>query len=460
MVRRIAIAECFVIFVFSYAFAQQSEKLTITTYYPSPTGVYQTLRVAPSANPGDCVAGSPPLGKMYYNDTENSLYICTSNATSGTFGYELVPGGNGAWAVNGDKLYVLNTTMNVSIGTITPESKFHVHEPTPLGSIAGDYQILETISGKAPALFKNKLWLYRDQTGSTWNTARLHDGISIGLLYGVPGVDTRVWWERDPNNNTQSWGNAADTYMTINDGDVGIGTTAPATKLHLARGEVGIGQAGDPTPYLRMGLDNSYWAYLGANAYFNTTTSAYNYVNLGGYGGIASRIALRPDINAASIETASGGTNPISWVKRLVVLGGVAANAGNVGIGTTNPVAKLEVNGDTRFGCRTGFWGVGDGRLCVESTLRGPSDAHTAIGTCKSVAPGCRVCTHTDMQQACGAGFAPYGASRGWYGDHGVASGGNWDDEYGTWNSASCGNNNDGSAYEATSYSYNFRCCY
>ncbi|MFA5100471.1 MAG: hypothetical protein WC547_06285, partial [Candidatus Omnitrophota bacterium] len=62
MVRSIVIAFGFVIFCFSYAFAQQqSEKLTITTYYPSPTGVYQTLRVAPSANPGDCVAGSPPL---------------------------------------------------------------------------------------------------------------------------------------------------------------------------------------------------------------------------------------------------------------------------------------------------------------------------------------------------------------------------------------------------------------
>jgi len=138
--------------------------------------------------------------------------------------------------------------------------------------------------------------------------------------------------------------------------------------------------------------------------------------------------------------------------------------AGKVGIGTTAPTAQLQVVGDTRFQCRSGFWTVGDGRLCVESTLRGPSIIFTAIATCKAVAPGCRVCKHTDLQQACGAGISnPYGAAVGWYGDHGVdtAYGGNWDDEFGTWNNNGCADNNDGPAYEqARGLSYNYRCCY
>jgi hypothetical protein len=137
-----------------------------------------------------------------------------------------------------------------------------------------------------------------------------------------------------------------------------------------------------------------------------------------------------------------------------------ASNFGTVGIGTTIPAAKLDVNGDTRFGCRPGFWKAGDGRLCVESTLRGRSVAWVAIKACKAVAPGCRLCTHTDMQQACGAGFNPYGATPGWYGDHGVAPGLNWDDEFGTWNSASCADNNDGPASEAAAQSNYYRCCY
>ena len=111
--------------------------------------------------------------------------------------------------------------------------------------------------------------------------------------------------------------------------------------------------------------------------------------------------------------------------------------------------------------CRPGFWSVGDGRLCMESILRGPDDMWDAIGVCKGVGPGSRVCEHNDFQQACGAGYNPYGGEgQGWYGDHGVADGGNWDDEYGTWNRGYCTNNNDGAVYEAETLQTYYRCCY
>lgn len=144
--------------------------------------------------------------------------------------------------------------------------------------------------------------------------------------------------------------------------------------------------------------------------------------------------------------------------------------SGNVGINTTNPQATLQVNGtvtitnQTTLGCRDGFWPVADGRVCMESTLRGPTNIHNAIGACKAVAPGCRVCKHTDFQQACGSGYNPYTTTYGWYGDHGVgitAPYTNWDDEYGTWNGLGCSDNNDGPAYDhAEAKSYNYRCCY
>ncbi|MFA5101111.1 MAG: hypothetical protein WC547_09540, partial [Candidatus Omnitrophota bacterium] len=141
--------------------------------------------------------------------------------------------------------------------------KFHVHEQTTLGSIAGDYQILETISGRVNNVFKNKIWLYRDIAGADWHTARLHDGISIDSAYSVPGVSSKVWWERDPANKTQSWGDTSVTYMTINDGNVGIGTTSPEAKLQIEKND-GSNGAGGLTNYGVITTANAGQATLGA----------------------------------------------------------------------------------------------------------------------------------------------------------------------------------------------------
>ncbi|HOU36116.1 MAG TPA: hypothetical protein PK562_02475, partial [Candidatus Omnitrophota bacterium] len=116
--------------VYSSVLAQQSEeKLTITTYYPSPTGVYQTLRVAPGNNPADCSAAGAPEGKMYYDASGRVLLIC-SNSTIGGWGYYPVPGAGGLWALNGAHLTTANTTWDVGIGTTNPLARLHVVAPS------------------------------------------------------------------------------------------------------------------------------------------------------------------------------------------------------------------------------------------------------------------------------------------------------------------------------------------
>jgi hypothetical protein len=123
--------------------------------------------------------------------------------------------------------------------------------------------------------------------------------------------------------------------------------------------------------------------------------------------------------------------------------------------------------------CRAGFWSLGDGRLCMQSTLQPAAYMYDngttgAIHVCQSMGPGARVCTFTDFRQACGAGQNPYGGvATGWYGDHAVitstssiAAMGDWDDEFGGWNFADCTENNDAPAAQATSVSKQFRCCY
>lgn len=135
-----------------------------------------------------------------------------------------------------------NESGNVGIGTLDPTTKLDVigtiksYESTPLSATTNSFQLINEIGGSTGSSNKmmNKKWLLRDATSDNWWTARLHDGISVDASYMNPHVDTKTWWERDPNDNIQSWGNAAETYLTINKGNVGIGTTNPTAKLTVA----------------------------------------------------------------------------------------------------------------------------------------------------------------------------------------------------------------------------------
>jgi hypothetical protein len=91
----------------------QTESLTIATYYPSPTGVYSTLRLSPANNPP--IGAYKAHGVLYYNSTEDTIkyYNKTDvwvNLTSGmsTGGY---------WAYNSSTQDINNTNVT-SNGTV------------------------------------------------------------------------------------------------------------------------------------------------------------------------------------------------------------------------------------------------------------------------------------------------------------------------------------------------------
>lgn len=134
-------------------------------------------------------------------------------------------------------------SQNIGIGVVDPSAKLHISENIELGNTSGDSQILIRVSGNTSNTMMNNKWLYRDAAGTNWLTARLHDAISVDVSFLTPGVDTRVWWERDPNNNIQSWGDMDKTYMTIKSGNVGIGTSNPASSLDV-NGDINIKGSG------------------------------------------------------------------------------------------------------------------------------------------------------------------------------------------------------------------------
>jgi hypothetical protein len=132
----------------------------------------------------------------------------------------------------------------------------------------------------------------------------------------------------------------ADIYKSNTAGNVGIGTTNPVAKLHLAGDNLEFGFSttafGDTNLYGRFGYNAAFTQYITSNATWNG--SQWNFVNPSGYGGVATRL-----INSGGIfqfDTANNGANPVSWSTRVFI-----QNGGNVGIGTASPAATLDVNG-------------------------------------------------------------------------------------------------------------------
>ena len=59
-------------------FAQNDEKMSVATYYPSPYGVYKTLRLYPRTEiaPGTTC---PNAGEMIFNENDKKVYFCDGN---------------------------------------------------------------------------------------------------------------------------------------------------------------------------------------------------------------------------------------------------------------------------------------------------------------------------------------------------------------------------------------------
>ncbi|GIU68245.1 MAG: hypothetical protein KatS3mg001_095 [Candidatus Pacearchaeota archaeon] len=162
--------------------------------------------------------------------------------------------------------------------------------------------------------------------------------VSGRIHTGDAGGDGGVWLDNGKTMfvgqngaNVGFWTSGAgwNAFQITNAGNVGIGTTGPAGKLHVSGGNIHI--------------DNNYGLRWDAN----TDAGSIRFESTGDGTGLSKLI----------IETLDNANEPIEFRQtgntRMII-----DTSGNVGIGTTSPNEKLEVAGRLKISSSQGWPGL------------------------------------------------------------------------------------------------------
>ena len=270
----------------------------------------------------------------------NSLGLTNGSTISGTAGqltYNSSANGH-IWQVGGAEKMRVSSTGNIGIGTTSPGAKLHIENNTSAN--IGQY-IVNTSTGSAAAEI---IYLSEEGTPATKAGALFHTNTNYNDtgIVGPSGTyldsfDVNGLWLGSRNSLGEvhlfTGGSAANNErMTItSSGNIGVGTTTPVSKLHVAAA---------PADYITA-------------VFTDTRSSSIRGPHLGfsdGAGGAATIGMLFGGTDyrdkAMEIRTAVGGR--INFYKDNSTTEGnllmTMLSNGNVGIGTTSPDAKLMVS--------------------------------------------------------------------------------------------------------------------
>ena len=259
-----------------------------------------------------------------------------------------------ATSSSGSERMRITDTGNVGIGTTSPSSKLQVSGTldatgiSQLGSSGANVFLTSSSAGN--------VGIGTSSPGSKLTISGTNNGSSeITLINTNPSTDND--WSITPFYNDQSLrfrtNSATTTVMTLKDnGNVGIGTSSPATFLQVS------GQGNRAGGNIQMGFSSQgadKWSYL-TGTHYNSTTEPEGFALIGGYSDIdENRVVIGGDVwetnPATSIHfwTHNSSTHAQGGTQRMVI-----NSVGNVGIGTTSPVSKLQVAGNIHISSATG----------------------------------------------------------------------------------------------------------
>ncbi len=168
--------------------------------------------------------------------------------------------------------------------------------------------------------------------------------LRVGAVWGIPGLyaeDGKNLVLGAPINSSVYLGNAANFVTIKGDGNVGIGTTSPSGKLHIKNPNDGAGQYSGLRFFPAKPIDQ---ASNPSEDYHRLLGFRRKGLWIGGSenGSTYTRSNILMNDSGVFFGMSDGYLNPENNVSLALI------NSGNVGIGTTTPENKLDVNGTIR----------------------------------------------------------------------------------------------------------------
>ncbi len=308
---------------------------------------------------------SPATGLLVYDTDENNFYFYDGSK------WTLIESGTEKWTFSNNKITAADTTYRVGVGTTTPSGIFEVATVKHDGTYGSDVCTGGTPSASSYYQFYNPERAFDNQYTTEWlnnNSLPAYLQFDFGAGNEKRVAKYRIYYEHpsstdhSPNNWTFEASNDGSSWATL-DTQTGQGWTTYAwqeytfsntTRYRYYRINISD-NAGSTDDYVQINememmeenLSNDATLFVNDNKVGIGTNSPYATLD------IVGTMKLTDGNEGSGKILVSDASGNASWTDGTTVNGGGWTVSGNyiynssdsVGIGTSTPGAKLEVNG-------------------------------------------------------------------------------------------------------------------